>query len=423
MSLNFVNRAEELRELDRAARTGGLLVIHGRRRMGKTRLLREWLQSRKGFYSQAIEANPEIQLSQIAADLRELLGPSVEPRSWPELLELLKRTPGPWVACLDEFPYLAATEPSMPSRLQRWHDHDIPKGALLILSGSSTSMMHDLFLNASAPLYGRARKVLTLGPMDYAAFCQACRLPQASLSSFEKYACVGGVPRYWEFVEQGMSPLELADDLYFGFAPVMEDEPRRVLNDEGVHGATATSVLEAIGRGAERPSEIAARLGTAQTNLSRVFQQLLETSILSRELPFGESVRSSRRALYRIIDPALRFWFRVYSPHRSRWPAYPSQQQRLLLHEHASTVFEDHCRASIPGAARHWEANAEFDLIAPDPESRKGLLVAEVKFRKLSATDRKRVLADLAVRWERSSLRARFPRVRFEVFDASLLRD
>lgn len=79
------------------------------------------------------------------------------------------------------------------------------------------------------------------------------------------------------------------------------------------------AVLEAVGRGAERPSEIASRLGTAQTNLSRLLQQLRDASVLARELPFGESVRSTRKTLYRIQDPTMRFWFRVFSPHQSRW--------------------------------------------------------------------------------------------------------
>jgi hypothetical protein len=78
----------------------------------------------------------------------------------------------------------------------------------------------------------------------------------------------------------------------------LEQEPQRLLRDEGVIGLNAVAVLEALGRGAERPSEIASRLGTAQTNLSRLLHQLLDVSILTRELPFGESVRSTKRTLF-----------------------------------------------------------------------------------------------------------------------------
>lgn len=215
--------------------------------------------------------------------------------------------------------------------------------------------------------------------------------------------------------------MALAEALYFDFAPYMEQEPQRILRDEGVAGRNALAALEAVGRGAERPSEIASRLGTAQTNLSRLLTQLLDGSILARELPFGESTRSTKKVLYRIQDPALRFWFRVFSPHQSLWRTYSASERRKLIHDHAATVFEEHCRARFPGARRHWEAEVELDLVAPDPVDQKRLLVAEVKWRRVSEAERRGLLRQLEARWERCSLRARHPRVRFEVLDASIL--
>lgn len=219
-------------------------------------------------------------------------------------------------------------------------------------------MMNDLFLHRAAPLYGRARKLLHVRPMDYAAFCGACALPPGHADSFEKFSCVGGIPKYWEYVEAGQDAVALAEALYFDYAPYMEQEPQRILRDEGVANATAAAILEAVGRGAARPSEIAVRLGTAQTNLSRPLQQLLDASILTRELPFGESMRSTKRTLYRIQDPTLRFWFRVYSPHQSRWRTYTPVEKARLVHEHAATVFEDMCRARFPGAQRYGKATS-----------------------------------------------------------------
>ena len=421
MGLEFVNREAELRELDKAAKQGGLVVVYGRRRVGKTRLLRQWLHARDGLYSQAIEAQRDMQIEQVFQDLRARLETQLVPKTWPELLEILALQRRRFVLCLDEFPYLTAADASLPSHLQKWLDHAQPSGSLLVLAGSSTRMMNDLFLHRAAPLYGRARKLLHVRPMDYAAFCGACGQEPGDAESFEKFACVGGIPKYWEFVEPGQSAVALAEALYFDFAPYMELEPQRILRDEGVAGRNALAALEAVGRGAERPSEIAARLGTAHTNLSRLLQQLLDASILARELPFGESVRSTKRVLYRIDDPTLRFWFRVYSPHRSLWRTYPVAQKRKLVHDHAATVFEDFCRARFAGAGRYWEAAAELDLVAPDPEDPRRLLVAEVKWRRLSAAERKRVLRELEGKWSRCSLRTRHPVVRFEVFDAGLL--
>ncbi len=423
MRLKFVNREAELREMDAAARRGGLLVIYGRRRVGKTRLLRRWLEACGGYYSQAIEAPPDLQIQQVFEDLRARLETQITPKTWPELLEILALQKRRWIFCLDEFPYLTAVDSSLPSQLQKWLDHSMPDGCLLVLSGSSNRMMHDLFLHRAAPLYGRATKLLNLRPMDYAAFCQACGQKADDPESFEKFSCVGGIPKYWEFVEHGQGVVALAESLYFDLAPYMEQEPQRILRDEGVMGLTAVAALEAVGRGAERPSEIAARLGTAQTNLSRLLQQLLDASILTRELPFGESLRSTKKTLYRIQDPTMRFWFRVYSPHRSLWPTYSAAQKRRLIHEHAATVFEDFCRARYPGAGRYWESNIELDLVAPDPEDSERLLVAEVKWRRLSATERKNALRQLESKWSHCALRSRHPNVRFEALDASILAD
>jgi uncharacterized protein len=421
--LDFVNRIKEQAELAAAARRGGLLIIFGRRRVGKSRLLRHWLSTHQGLYSQAIEGPSDLQLRQVFEDIGPGLSTQLTPRTWPELFEILRLQKRPWKLCLDEFPYLTAVDPSLPSQLQRWLDQSLPPGCLLILAGSSTQMMHDLFLNRSAPLYGRAQKLIQVKPMSYAAFCSACRLKPAQTSSFELYSLVGGIPKYWEFVEKGADAIALAEALYFDFAPYMEQEPQRILRDEGVIGTNALSALEAIGRGSERSSEIAQRLGMAQTNLPRLLQQLLDASVLERELPYGESLRTTKKTLYRIADPSMRFWFRVYSPHQSRWMNYAAAEKQKLIHDHASTVFEDLCRQHFPGSSRYWEKDLELDLVAPDPSNPKQLVVAEIKWRKLTALQRRQLLGELEQKWQRSALSKKHAQVRFDIIDASRLKE
>jgi uncharacterized protein len=418
MGLVFVNRIKEQAELAHAARKGGLLIVFGRRRVGKSRLLGHWLRVNGGMYSQAIEGTQEMQIRQVFDDIKDQLDAQIVPKSWPELLELLRLQKKPWKLCLDEFPYLTSTDSTLPSQLQRWVDHKMPPGCLLILAGSSTCMMHDLFLNRTAPLYGRAQKIIQVKPMDYAAFCDASSLKMNDLATFEQFSLVGGIPKYWEFVEKGAGPVELAESLYFDFAPYMEQEPQRILRDEGVTGAGAINVLEAIGRGAERASEIALRLGVAQTNLGRIFQQLIDSSVLERELPYGESLRTTKKVLFRISDPTIRFWFRVYSPHQTRWRTYTLEQKTKLIHDHASTVFEDVCRARFPGCSRYWEKDIEIDIVAPDPENPKGIVVAEVKWRKLTAAERRHVMSQLEQKWQRTVLSKKHSQVRFLVLDA-----
>ena len=143
MELLFTNRADELRELDAAAKAGGLLVVFGRRRVGKTRLLTHWLKPRNGLYSQAIEAAAAIQIEQVMRDIGPALKTNITPKTWVELLELFSRQKGHSILCLDEFPYLVASDSSLPSVLQRWLDHQRPKTFTLVLAGSSASAMND----------------------------------------------------------------------------------------------------------------------------------------------------------------------------------------------------------------------------------------------------------------------------------------
>jgi len=420
VELDFVNRKRELAELNDHAHQGGLLVVFGRRRVGKTRLMVHWLRQRQGLYSQAIEASKQQQLDQVLADVREgLTTSSLTPRSFGELLELVDLQPRGHVLCLDEFPYLVAADPSLPSVVQRWFDHRRRKDSSLILAGSSNRMMNDLFLNRGAPLYGRARKLLHVEPMSYRAFCQACGQDPLSRDTFTRFSMVGGVPKYWEMIRHRQSPVALAEALFFGSSPYLEFEPQRLLKDEGVSGVSAQALLEAVGRGAEKPSEIAGRLGTAQTNLSRLFQLLLDAHLLERQLPFDESLRTTKRTLYRLLDPTIRFWFRVYSPHRTRWSRYSLADKKRLLDGHASTVFEDALRARFPGAARYWEAEAEFDVVRLQGDR---LVVSEVTWASLSTAARKARLLAVRQRFCRTRLAQKYPKARFEVLDASELR-
>lgn len=422
MEEQFVNRLEELARLRKLSSSGGLIVLFGRRRVGKSRLLLEWLKSENGIYTQAIEGSSAIQLQQIFEDLKGALNTEIVPKTWTELFELVSRVKSKVVLCIDEFPYLVQSDPNLPSQFQRWLDRLSDRRVTLVLSGSSIRMMNQTFLNPSAPLYGRAKQIMQIRPMSYENFCQARKLAPDSKESFLKFALVGGIPKYWEFVDRKMSALETAESLYFGFAPYMQMEPRRILSDERLDDLNPLSVLQLIGRGAHKASEIASRLGTKQTNLSRVFQQLIDSDIIRRDVPYSESQNSSKRTLYSIVDPALRFWFQIFSPHQTRWRSYTKRERLLLLNLHASTVFEDYCRTLHPGAGRYWEGEAEIDLIA---KTKSGLLVGEVKWASLDKnqiTQYEKQLEErfLSTKFGRSA-RVKSKKIVYRVYDQSVL--
>jgi AAA+ ATPase superfamily predicted ATPase len=116
-----------------------LLVVFGSRRVGKTRLLTHWLKPRNGLYSQAIEAPAPIQIEQVMRDIGPALKTNITRKNWVELLELFSLQKGHSILCLHEFPYLVASDPSLPSVLQRWLDHQRPKSFTLVTGRIKTS--------------------------------------------------------------------------------------------------------------------------------------------------------------------------------------------------------------------------------------------------------------------------------------------
>lgn len=413
----FINRQRELSLLEKLKPDGGLIALFGRRRVGKSRLLREWFAKIGGHYSQAIEGAAGLQLEQLYHDIAPGIATKVTPASWEELFELIEHERSSLYICIDEFPYLVTSDPTLPSRIQRWFDKVNKKNLLLVLAGSSRRMMDDIFLNANAPLYGRAQRIIQLEPMSYEHFCEALKLKPHDLNSFLKFSLVGGIPKYWELMKSAADVVATADDLYFDFAPFMQNEPRRILRDEKLDDLNPMSVLEAIGRGATRPSEIAGRMQSKQQNLSRVFEHLARANLVLRDIPFGSNVRDVKHVLYKIVDPALRFWYKVYSPHQSLWSSYSTEYKRELIYGNASTLFEDHIRARFPGAGRYWETNLEIDLVAPLSTTRKDVMIGEIKFTKLNTAARKSLKTRLEERWRATKVAGRYRVKEYRIFD------
>lgn len=422
MILNFINRKNEINELDKLVKKKGLIVIYGRRRIGKTRLLTHWLKKQKfSLYSQAIEGAAILQFEQIFNDINLRLKSKIVPKSWTELFAILETYKEDMILCIDEFPYLVKQDRALPSIFQKWLDHKKKKNITLILSGSSTHMMHEIFLNSNSPLYDRANKLIRINPLTYSDFCTVFKINSSWDENFVKFSIVGGIPKYWELIDVKKSPIEIANELFFGFAPYMEEEPKRVLHDENIYGINPINLLETIGRGATKPSEMASRLNTVQSNISKVLQQLLDASIIEREVPFGESTKTTKLTFYKIADSCIRFWFNVYSPHRVLWQHYDNAKKNLLINEHASTIFEDYCRSKFQGSARYWEKNLEFDLVRFKGDNKNELIVSEVKWKKLNEKEKDKITSRLPHKWQESKLSKKYSKVKFEIIDKSIL--
>ncbi len=419
MGFPFLNRTEEIKELDRLVKNHAkLLVIFGPRRIGKTRLIKEWLQTKGGVYTQAIQGPMTLQISQMMQDLSELFGNiSILPKNWVEFFELLALVRKPFLLCIDEFPYLVETSPEIGSILQRFLDHKITKNSCMLLTGSSQTMMKEMMFAPTSPLLGRADRTFRIEPMSYQWFCKSLQMDPKDKESFCSFSLVGGIPRYWELIQlEGVrQSTEVADRMFFVPSSHLENAPFQLLQDEKINDIIPRTILETIGRGAERLSEIATKIQTPSTHLTRPLKTLVESGFVKKDHPFGESERNSKKSLYKISDPMLRFWFRTFSPHRSRWNRYTELQRKKLIDDHGGGVLEDLVRTHFQ-AERYWEKNIEFDLVRKEADDKK-LIISEVKFARLSKKDKATIQADIGAKFESSALSRQYTLSHCEVID------
>lgn len=408
--MNFVDREQELDRLEQlmARREGALAVVYGRRRIGKTRLLLEWSRRHGGLYAVADQSSAEIQRRYLADTVAAHpqmagFGDVVYP-DWRTLLTRIAQQAqaakwrGPLI--LDELPNLVLAAPELPSTLQPFIDHEAREARLVVaVAGSSQRMIQGLVLRGDAPLYGRARELIDLPPLPVSHLPDAFGRLSAS-DWVQTWTAWGGVPRYWELAVDTAGRLAgQIDRLCLDPRGPLHREPDRLLQEEVPSALEVRPVLDAIGMGVHRVSEIAARVGRPATSLSRPLERLRGLGLAVRETPFGEPEQRTRRSLHCIQDPFFRLWFRVVAPHRG-WLSTADRAGRLALLGRywpalCAATWEDLCRQLTAKLSRRkqlgalgpwtpgqrwWRGNApEWDIVAANLE-RTHLLLGEVKW-------------------------------------------
>ena len=270
----------------------------------------------------------------------------------------------------------------------------------LVLCGSSQNMMYGLFLDSTAPLYGRADEIMKLAPIRLPYIQEALSLD--AMNAIEEYAVWGGVPRYWELRENQNS---LNDALWHNILSVngtLYEEPIKLFQDDVKDIVKTSTIMSYIGTGANRLSEIAARCNEPATNLSRPLKKLIDLGFLEKDVPFGIDEKNAKKSLYKIADPFMAFYYQFVVPNRSfielgrRLPI----EQALTAHlsEYVSMQWEKLCRDAVTGnlvngvvygkAKRWWGSvlnedkkpeQVEFDVMAESLD-KKYLLVGECKW-------------------------------------------
>jgi len=318
MRLQFLNRQKEIERIEKAIRSDSaeLIVVYGRRRLGKTRLLRHVVKQ-NDVYFMADRSERPLQLQALAAEIDRIV-PSFAQADYPTWLALFStlnsRIQKNLCLVLDEFPYLVQSAPELPSVIQKLVDSPDNKISL-ILCGSSQKMMQGYVLDSSAPLYGRATEIIKIRPLKATWMAKALEL--RGTSAVEAYSVWGGVPRYWELAKRFPDMETAIKALVFDQDGILFDEPFGLLLDD-MRGITQShSLLFLIANGHHRLSKISSRLGKNASGLTRPLANLIELGYVKRELPFGESLKSTKRTLYKLNDPFLSFWYRFVQKNRS----------------------------------------------------------------------------------------------------------
>lgn len=415
--MRFLDRKEELARLERLARAkgGGFAAIWGRRRIGKSELLKEWCRRLDGIYTVADQSSASVQRETFALTLSGRFHgfADVVYPSWKSLFAALTRRAeaadwhGP--LAMDEFPYWVESDESLPSQLQNWIDQEKARGGIVsAIAGSVQHMMQGLVLDADSPLYGRVDEKIKLAPIDIGYIHEGLGLETAQ-EAVKAYAIWGGVPRYWVAAERFGSDLDTAlDELVFDPLGVFHEEPTTLLQSEIPSAISLKPYLDVIGFGSNRVSEIAARIGVASTAMSRPLARLIEIGLVKREVPFGESEKNSKKSLYKVSDPFCRFWFSVVAKRRSLFDISPSRVRMDVWRKCREHIFaaawEEIARsgvvrcdrlASLAGedgywhpAGRWWQGGLpEWDVVSANGSGNKTLL-GEVKWSEKPFTDK-----------------------------------
>jgi len=398
--MTFYDRTEELDALDTAFESPShdFYVVYGRRRVGKTELLKELCTDRPHIYFLAAQEAEDRQREKFVEKVADYFNDRV-PRidGWDGALDYLgeKLATEQLIVAIDEFPYLVEENDSLPSYLQSFVDEQLQEtDSMLVLCGSSVSTMESEVLGHESPLYGRRTGQIDVQPFS---FQQAHDVIAYDIEdAIRSFAITGGTPMYLTLFDYDQPLKKNIQTHILSPTAVLYNEPEFLLRTELRNPARYMSILEAIATGHTTPNEISGATGIDVGPLSKYLQTLRRLRLIDREVPVTASAKQSKRSRYRVADEFLRFWFRFVEPNRSsieeEAPAvvYDGTIEPNLPN-HVASTFEDICQEVVWEAIRRgkldsysevgrwWYGEDEIDIVGLAPDTDR-ILLAECKW-------------------------------------------
>jgi AAA+ ATPase superfamily predicted ATPase len=319
----FIGRNTELKKLNEMYDSNQYecAVIYGRRRVGKTTLIKEFIKDKKAVYFLAREADGLVNLTGFSNDVysvtaKELKGNSFF-RNWERAFDYIYNIAKNerFILVIDEYPYLADGFRAISSILQAHIDNQLKDSKLfLILCGSSMSFMENQVLGYKSPLYGRRTaqfKITAFNFFESSLFLDVFEKEEQAVL----YGVTGGIPEYLIKINPNKSVRENIVELFLTPHGHLFEEPSNLLKQELREPATYNGIIEAIAGGASRLNEIATKCGIESNKCAKYLKSLISLGIVRKEIPVTESL--SKRGIYLLDDMMFRFWYRFVFPNMS----------------------------------------------------------------------------------------------------------
>lgn len=390
---NFVDREKEMQFLNEEYFREGssLVVLYGRRRVGKTELSSAFMRDKNALYfliTEESEMQNRNSFKDAVADFveNELLK-SAKIDNWEFLFKILcdKTENNKLLLIIDEFQYLGKSNPAFPSIFQKiWDTMLKDKNIMVILCGSLISMMESQTLAYTSPLYGRRTGQIKLKQIPFSHYHEFFpSKPRKEL--IEYYAVTGGIPKYIELFYDSKDIYSAINKNILSKSSFLYDEPNFLLQREVAEVGSYFSIIKSIAAGNQKLSKIAAALELKQTGLTKYLKTLIDLDILEREVPITEeNPNKSKRGLYIIKDNFILFWFKFVYPNLSFIESGNSElaMKKIklnLVDGHISYVYENICieemwklnaedkwKFTFDKVGRWWKNDTEIDIVAFD---------------------------------------------------------
>ena len=414
MRRKFINRNYELNFLESSWQRGkfSLIIVYGRRRVGKTRLLKEFSKGKKTIYFLAAEVPYEQLCDEFSSLVRETVGIPVS-GDIIEILNFLSRLKERYLIILDEFQYIVEADKSFLSRLLRAIDEVLNESKLMIiLCGSAVSFFERKLLGYKSPIFGRREGTIKLSSLKFKHIKEF--FPSFRIDNLiEIYGMVGGTPAYLEKLSE--APLE--ENLRKILTPGMYlyDEAINLLRQEVREPRTYLAILSAIAEGKNSMGEISSRAKVDPRTIGKYVDLLEELEIIKRVNPLG----FRKPVKLEFQDNYFRFWFTYVFRFRS--PLEAGLVDEVLSYvirtynSYLSKVFENLVIELVPELykggiiktkplefGRWWHKDLEIDCIVREPG--KSTTFIEIKWKRLKDSEAIRELKDLETKSLKSGL-------------------